>query len=49
MRGKHNEYTKSAAASLIEDGYLEEADLALLASRLGVTDRHLRRVFLCRE
>lgn len=34
-----------AAASLIEDGYLEESDLALLASRLGVTDRHLRRVF----
>ena len=34
-----------AAASLIEDGYLEEADLAGLAARLGVTDRHLRRVF----
>src|SRR5512145_812777 len=34
-----------SAASLIEDGYLEDADLAGLASRLGVTDRHLRRVF----
>src|SRR5258708_24993011 len=35
-----------SAASLIEDGYLEEADLALLASRLRVTHPHLRRVFL---
>ena len=34
-----------AAASLIEDGFLEEADLSGLAARLGVTDRHLRRVF----
>jgi AraC family transcriptional regulator of adaptative response / DNA-3-methyladenine glycosylase II len=34
-----------AAASLIDDGFLEEQDLALLAARLGVTDRHLRRVF----
>ncbi|MBK7472185.1 MAG: DNA-3-methyladenine glycosylase 2 [Betaproteobacteria bacterium] len=34
-----------AAASLIDDGFLEENDLALLAARLGVTDRHLRRVF----
>lgn len=34
-----------AAASLIDDGYLEDRDLAMLAARLGVTDRHLRRVF----
>jgi AraC family transcriptional regulator of adaptative response / DNA-3-methyladenine glycosylase II len=34
-----------AAASLIEDGFLEETDLEGLAARLGVTDRHLRRVF----
>jgi AraC family transcriptional regulator, regulatory protein of adaptative response / DNA-3-methyladenine glycosylase II len=34
-----------AAASLIDDGFLEEHDLAMLAARLGVTDRHLRRVF----
>lgn len=34
-----------AAASLIDDGFLEEHDLAILAARLGVTDRHLRRVF----
>jgi len=34
-----------AAANLIEDGALAEASLSSLASRLGVTDRHLRRVF----
>ena len=34
-----------AAASLIDDGFLEENDLAALSLRLGVTDRHLRRVF----
>jgi len=34
-----------AAASLIEDGFLEERDLAALSGRLGCTDRHLRRVF----
>ncbi|MEP6702748.1 MAG: AlkA N-terminal domain-containing protein, partial [Betaproteobacteria bacterium] len=34
-----------AAASLIEDGFLEENDLTMMAARLGVTDRHLRRVF----
>jgi AraC family transcriptional regulator of adaptative response / DNA-3-methyladenine glycosylase II len=34
-----------AAASLIDDGALVEANLASLAQRLGVTDRHLRRVF----
>ena len=33
------------AASLIEDGILEELRLSGLADRLGVTDRHLRRVF----
>ena len=34
-----------AAASLIEDGFLEDSDLAALSDRLGCTDRHLRRVF----
>ncbi len=33
------------AASLIEDGILEGLRLSGLAQRLGVTDRHLRRVF----
>jgi AraC family transcriptional regulator, regulatory protein of adaptative response / DNA-3-methyladenine glycosylase II len=34
-----------AAASLIEDGTLADTNLDALAARLGVTDRHLRRVF----
>ncbi len=34
-----------AAAGLIEDGVLTDASLDALAARLGVTDRHLRRVF----
>jgi AraC family transcriptional regulator of adaptative response / DNA-3-methyladenine glycosylase II len=34
-----------AAASLIEDQTLGDEGLAALASRLGVTDRHLRRTF----
>jgi AraC family transcriptional regulator of adaptative response / DNA-3-methyladenine glycosylase II len=34
-----------AAASLIEDRALETEGLAALASRLGITDRHLRRTF----
>jgi AraC family transcriptional regulator, regulatory protein of adaptative response / DNA-3-methyladenine glycosylase II len=34
-----------AAAGLIEDGSLTDARLPQLAQRLGVTDRHLRRVF----
>ncbi len=34
-----------AAASLIEDGTLADSSLDGLAERLGVTDRHLRRVF----
>jgi AraC family transcriptional regulator of adaptative response / DNA-3-methyladenine glycosylase II len=34
-----------AAASRIDDGALTDASLADLAARLGVTDRHLRRVF----
>ncbi|HEX4781761.1 MAG TPA: AlkA N-terminal domain-containing protein, partial [Usitatibacter sp.] len=34
-----------AAAGLIEDGSLGEARLPDLAAKLGVTDRHLRRVF----
>lgn len=33
------------AASLIEDGILAEGGIEAVASRLGVTDRHLRRVF----
>ncbi len=33
------------AASLIEDGILDGLRLSGLADRLGVTDRHLRRVF----
>jgi len=33
------------AASLIEDGVLSEASIDAIASRLGVTGRHLRRVF----
>jgi AraC family transcriptional regulator of adaptative response / DNA-3-methyladenine glycosylase II len=34
-----------AAASLIEDRALEEGGLDAIASRLGITDRHLRRAF----
>lgn len=34
-----------AAVSLIDDGYLETRSLEALAQRLGVTSRHLRRVF----
>jgi AraC family transcriptional regulator of adaptative response / DNA-3-methyladenine glycosylase II len=34
-----------SAAGLIEDGLLNEASIEQLAARLGVTDRHLRRVF----
>ena len=33
------------AAGLIEDGLLNESGIDRLATRLGVTDRHLRRVF----
>ncbi len=40
-----NRRLAQAAAGLIEDGRLEDASLADLASTLGVTDRHLRRVF----
>jgi AraC family transcriptional regulator of adaptative response / DNA-3-methyladenine glycosylase II len=40
-----NRRLAQAAAGLIEDGRLEEASLAELATTLGVTDRHLRRVF----
>jgi len=40
-----NRRLAQAAASLIEDGRLEDASLADLAANLGVTDRHLRRVF----
>ncbi len=34
-----------SAASMIEDGTLDEAGLDKLAARLGITDRHLRRAF----
>jgi AraC family transcriptional regulator, regulatory protein of adaptative response / DNA-3-methyladenine glycosylase II len=34
-----------SAAGLIEDGLLDESSVEALAARLGVTDRHLRRVF----
>ncbi len=34
-----------AAASLIDDGLANEAGMDAVARRLGVTDRHLRRVF----
>ena len=34
-----------AAASMIEDGVANDASLEELAARLGVTDRHLRRLF----
>ncbi|HEY1608657.1 MAG TPA: Ada metal-binding domain-containing protein, partial [Paraburkholderia sp.] len=34
-----------AAATLIEEGFLDTASLADLAARVGVTDRHLRRIF----
>jgi AraC family transcriptional regulator of adaptative response / DNA-3-methyladenine glycosylase II len=34
-----------AAASLMEDGALDQQSLDSLAARLGVTDRHLRRTF----
>jgi AraC family transcriptional regulator of adaptative response / DNA-3-methyladenine glycosylase II len=40
-----NRRLAEAAARAIEDGRLEESGLPHLASRLGVTDRHLRRVF----
>ena len=33
------------AARLIEDGTLDAADVETIATRLGITDRHLRRVF----
>lgn len=34
-----------AAARLIEDGFLNGRTLVALAARVGVTDRHLRRIF----
>jgi AraC family transcriptional regulator, regulatory protein of adaptative response / DNA-3-methyladenine glycosylase II len=40
-----NRRLAQAAAGLIEDGRLAEARLPALAAALGVTDRHLRRVF----
>jgi AraC family transcriptional regulator of adaptative response / DNA-3-methyladenine glycosylase II len=40
-----NQRLAKAAAGLIEDGELTDASLPELAATLGVTDRHLRRVF----
>ncbi len=40
-----NRRLAQSAATRIEDGRLEDASLADLAAALGVTDRHLRRVF----
>jgi AraC family transcriptional regulator of adaptative response / DNA-3-methyladenine glycosylase II len=40
-----NRRLAEAAARAIEDGRLDEEGLPRLAGRLGVTDRHLRRVF----
>lgn len=34
-----------AAATLIDEGFLNTGSLADLAARVGVTDRHLRRIF----
>lgn len=34
-----------AAARMIDEGFLQEHDLAALANAVGVTDRHLRRIF----
>jgi AraC family transcriptional regulator, regulatory protein of adaptative response / DNA-3-methyladenine glycosylase II len=34
-----------AAARMIEDGVANELDLVALAAKIGVTDRHLRRIF----
>lgn len=33
------------AARMIEDGVANDIDLSLVAKRIGVTDRHLRRIF----
>jgi AraC family transcriptional regulator, regulatory protein of adaptative response / DNA-3-methyladenine glycosylase II len=40
------EATVSRALSLIASGALDHGDVATLAGRLGVTDRHLRRLFI---
>lgn len=40
-----NRRLAQSAARLIEDGRLQDASLAAMAAELGVTDRHLRRVF----
>jgi AraC family transcriptional regulator of adaptative response / DNA-3-methyladenine glycosylase II len=34
-----------SAATLIEEGFLNSAGIQALAARVGVTDRHLRRIF----
>jgi AraC family transcriptional regulator of adaptative response / DNA-3-methyladenine glycosylase II len=40
-----NRRLAQSAAGMIEDGRLSDASLEMLAAALGVTDRHLRRVF----
>jgi AraC family transcriptional regulator of adaptative response / DNA-3-methyladenine glycosylase II len=35
-----------AAATLIDEGFMAEAGVAALAARIGVTERHLRRLFV---
>jgi len=37
--------TAHAAANIIEDQQLEEVSVSAIAARIGITDRHLRRVF----
>lgn len=34
-----------AAAAMIDEGFLNHADLPALAARIGITERHLRRIF----
>ncbi|WP_374619916.1 AlkA N-terminal domain-containing protein [Pandoraea sp.] len=34
-----------AAAAMIDEGFLNRADLPALAARIGITERHLRRIF----
>ncbi len=42
---KGTEATVSRALRLIAEGALEEGSLEMLADRLGISDRHLRRLF----
>src|SRR5438094_535989 len=42
-----SEQLARGAVSLIEDGVLDEGGIEHLAGRVGVTSRHLRRIFEC--